>query len=159
MIRQCPYFSSISTLGIGYNLSRNALALVCAIVILWPVHVRAQEVTPLTLNGVDGVWFPDSEARVALAARVEAQSLARRLHLTEETLALADEEAASLRRIIAANGAQMEATSADIEEAIARAVAAEQERDAWYRNPWLWGVIGLVVGAGVVLAAVFGAGA
>lgn len=132
-------------------LSSCALALVCSIVVLGASQVRAQdatgEVIPLTYQGVEGVWFPLAEARAALAIRVERDSLITRLSLTEESLTLAEEEIASLNASIAT------AAQALGEEATARQ-AAEAERDAWYRSPWLWLGVGLVVGVvGVVVAA------
>jgi hypothetical protein len=140
------------------NLSRwYSWALVALVIVLCPVSVSAQAVA-LTHEGSPGVWFPLADAREALGARVERDSLRARLTLCDESLSIADSQADNLRSLVEASATEIERAGASVDAAIARAIAAESERDAWYRSPFLWTAIGLVVGAGVVLAAVFGAG-
>jgi hypothetical protein len=106
-----------------------------------------------------GVWFPLADAQEALAARVERDSLRTRLSLCDESLSIADSQADNLRALVEASATEIERAAASVNEAMARAVSAESERDAWYRSPFLWVAIGLVVGAGAMLAAMLGSGA
>jgi ElaB/YqjD/DUF883 family membrane-anchored ribosome-binding protein len=136
-----------------------------------PVQAQAQggggsspQAVPLRRAGVEGVWLPLPEARLALEARLEVPRLTARVQLLQESLALATEELELVRRA-AALGTDREAA---LEAALAAATQAgqaaeaarrvvEADRDAWWRHPGLWAAVGAVLGGlvvGLVAAAV-----
>jgi ElaB/YqjD/DUF883 family membrane-anchored ribosome-binding protein len=122
------------------------------------------QAVPLRRAGVEGVWLPLPEARLALEARLEVPRLTARVQLLQESLALATEELELVRRA-AALGTDREAA---LEAALAAATQAgqaaeaarrvvEADRDAWWRHPGLWAAVGAVLGGlvvGLVAAAV-----
>ena len=117
----------------------------------------SNEAIPLDHNGIEGVWFPAPTAKRVLADVQELRLLRERLALIDTQLALKEERIEILALKLA--GAD---EIADNQEQIAeirgqRLAEIEQESKSWYRSPFLWlgvGVVVGVVGAGVLVGAV-----
>lgn len=108
------------------------------------------DVTDLSYQGAPGVWFPEPVARCVLAdvkllplKLRDVSDLTSKVHLL--TLDLA-----SLR--VALDFSKQEAVS--LRGALDLQVEEVQDAHAWYRSPYLWFGVGLVLGAGGVTALV-----
>lgn len=145
------------------NLNKWSRPFILAWLVLGSNVAMAQnppQAVPLTRAGVEGVWLPLPDARLALQARTEAPALHERLQLLRESLTLATAELELLRRAVTLGQDRERA----LDEAVTSAVAArltaeaaqrvaEADRDAWWRHPGFWGSLGLIVG-GVLVAIV-----
>jgi hypothetical protein len=108
-----------------------------------PTSAFAQErPVPMRVNGEPGLWFPLEQAREVIAGEAERQSLLRRVSLLDETLTLAHQEIDALRLANASTDAARQMLGEQLAEAQRRA----QDATAWYRDPVLWGGLGLAVG-------------
>lgn len=126
------------------------IAGICLVIWLWASLAWGQAV-PMDYGGAPGVWLPLPEAREAVTCLVDRESLRRRVSLLTESLSIADAQAETLRLAIE----QAEARTA---AALTQVGEVQAERDAWYRSPFLWASLGLILGAGVAIAAMLGAG-
>lgn len=108
-------------------------------------------------QGQPGVWLPLDLAREALAAYQDRE----RFRLLDAQLRLAVAEADQLRLALTSSRLAEGAMRRSVVDALASQEAAERGRQAaedalsaWYRSPFLWAAVGLVVGGGGILAAV-----
>lgn len=104
--------------------------------------------------GVAGVWFHGDVARCMLGRLTALPLYARRVGLLEDRLQVSDERTALLNEAIQLGDQQQAQFQIALEAAVRRAREAEEERDAWYRHPALWFVVG-----GVIVAALVAVGA
>lgn len=108
----------------------------------------AQAPIAMDVDGVSGVWFPLPEARLILRSEVERPVMLERLRLTDQALVLARREI----DILTAARSEAEELSASLQSQLQRAQDEARDANAWYRDPFLWGGIGFVLGAGIVTA-------
>lgn len=99
----------------------------------------------LTYGEAPGWWF-HRDLAVCMIDRLEALPLyAERVRLLEQRLVLSDERAALQARQVAL-AEEGEQTAVDALEAAVRARRqAEEDRDAWFRHPAFWAVLGAVI--------------
>lgn len=128
----------------------------------FPQAAQAQPVA-LERGGVEGVWLPLPEARLALAARLEVPRQRERIQLLEDQLELAQAEILLLQRAVALGQEAERALDSALESAVQATLAAdtarrvaELDRDAWWRHPALWAGLGILLG-GLVVGLVAGA--
>jgi hypothetical protein len=111
----------------------------------------------LTHDGQPGVWFHEAVARCMLADLQELGFLRERLVLFEQDQSLRNAQIGDLRAALAASRGISDAAEEAITASSRRAERAEEARDAWYRQPVLWFVLGAaasVLLGGIVVAAV-----
>ena len=107
----------------------------------------------LTNEGATGMWF-HSEVANCIAARLRLlPDLVVHVSLLEDRLELAAQgDELRERQVGLAVEEAMVAQNA-LTAAIRRARAAEEDRDAWFRQPLLWVSVGVVVTIAAVVAA------
>lgn len=125
-------------------------------------HGQDRPVPTRGAEGAPGMWVPLEDFRLAVQDREALPRYVESMRLLTESLSLAHAELDS--RIAAQAATDLEVGElrqsvqvliGQVRSASARAAAAEAERDAWYRSPFLWVAIGLVVGVvGVCLVAI-----
>jgi hypothetical protein len=99
-------------------------------------------------NHAIGVWFHADLARCMLTRLQMLPAYARSLQLLEQRVTLSDERDQLRQREVSIATEQATVANNALEAAVRRAQAAEAERDAWYRAPLLWFVLGsLFLGA------------
>jgi hypothetical protein len=105
-------------------------------------------------SGEPGVWFHRTVADCMLGRLQLLPAYASRIRLLEERLTISDDRhALQLRQVSLAEHTAQIAEDA-LEAAVRRASNAEAERDAWYRAPLFWFIVGTLtaVVAGIVTA-------
>lgn len=112
-----------------------------------------QEPTALENRGVAGMWFPMATARLVLC-EVQAFRLGRQeVRLVDAELQLWAQRVEIVREQLRAQTEARDALEGVVTAAERRASAAEAERDAWWRSPFLWFALGgIAAGALLVLA-------
>lgn len=104
-------------------------------------------------EGVAGVWFAAPIARCVLERLAEHPLLEQRIGLLEGRLELRDDQVARLREVVdLAEAGEAEAVAA-MEQAIERAVGAEDRARVWWRSPSFWFAAGAVLTVGVIVLA------
>ena len=106
-------------------------------------------------EGDSGVWFHIEVARCMLGRLSALPEYARQLRLHEDRLELTDANDALLRRQVSLAVQEADAARGALEAAVRRAREAEESRDAWYRNPGFWFVVGTVVVIALEVVAVW----
>lgn len=93
----------------------------------------------------DAVMFQRDTAECMLMRLELLAELAPYVRLLENRMNLVnDRDALQLRRVDLAE-AEARSASGALDEAMTRAIVAEEERDAWYRSPILWVSVGVVI--------------
>jgi len=120
----------------------------------------APEVSDLRRAGVEhegqsGIWFHIDVAR-CMAGRLGALPLyAERVRLLDQQLQLTGErDALRVRQVALAEEGEERAVEA-LTAAVRRAREAEEDRDAWYRHPAFWAVLGAVIVVGLEALAIW----
>lgn len=133
--------------GVGF------LVLVFTLAVSNLAHCQDRPEPMRGVNGAPGMWVPLEDFRLAVSDREALPRYVEQVRLLTESLSLAHTEIDSRIAAQAATDAEVEALGQSIQSLITqvtvantRATAAETERDAWYRSPWLWGGLGLIVG-------------
>jgi hypothetical protein len=108
-------------------------------------HVTENRRATVQHEGAVGLWFHADVARCMLG-RLQALPLyAERVSLFEERLTLTNQrQALTHEQVQLAQAAEERAVGA-LEAAERGRREAEEDRDAWYRHPALWFVVGAVV--------------
>lgn len=122
--------------------------LLCLLLVVTPSVARSDP-TPVTHEGKPGVWFPSDEAKKLLEdlKRLQqeaeiAKKLQERLDLEKRTNELLKQQIETERKI------------AETWENAAREQANQRaQADKWYRSPYFWAGVGLVVGGALVIGA------
>lgn len=109
-------------------------------------------------DGREGVWFSLEAARDALGALATEDAYLEQLALLNRRLALRATEANELRLALGAMTRARDEIRAVVRAAEARRVAAERDRDAWWRSPALWLGVGAGLGAALVVLLAFAIG-
>ncbi len=133
------------------------LAVLTVILLGLAAPAQAQDPVAMDHQGQPGVWLPLDLAREALAAYQDRE----RFRLLDAQLRLAVAEADQLRLALTSSRLAERAMRRSVDASLASQEAAERGRQAaeddlavWYRSPFLWAAVGLLVGGGGVLAAV-----
>lgn len=110
----------------------------------------------ITHQGEVGIWFQGAVARCMAQRLALLPQYARYTALLEQRLSIADERHGLQERATALAREEAAEARGQLETALRRAREAEESRDAWYRSPTLWFVVGVVVtsAAAVALAAI-----
>ena len=109
-------------------------------------------------DGREGVWFSLEAARDALGALATEDAYLDQLALLNRRLALRTTEANELRLALGAMTRARDEIRAVVRAAEARRVAAERDRDRWYRQPFVLLGTGVVLGAGFAILMAFAIG-
>lgn len=113
----------------------------------------------LVHGGAPGLWFADPVARCMLARYALLPAFARHVRLLEQRIQLSDERDALRTREVALAAEEAQLARDALEAALHRAREAEEARDAWYRHPALWTVVGVVLAGALVTVAAYALGA
>lgn len=105
--------------------------------------------------GAQGLWFHADLARCMLGRLELLPAYARHVRLLEERAALAEQRDALRAREVSLAAEEAQAAVLALEAAVRRAREAEADRDAWYRHPALWVVIGVAVTIALEVALVY----
>jgi hypothetical protein len=99
-------------------------------------------------NGSEGFWIPTVDAECLLLRLESIPGLESHVRLLEERIAISD-----LRHDTLTESARLAAQQIETyERALANAMADLVALDDWWKSPWLWFPVGLVVGASAVIA-------
>lgn len=109
-------------------------------------------------DGREGVWFSAEAARDAYGALATEDAYLEQLALLNRRLALRATEANELRLALGAMTRARDEIRAVVRTAEARRVAAERDRDRWWRAPALWLGVGAGLGAGLCVLLAFAIG-
>jgi hypothetical protein len=107
-------------------------------------------------EGAMGIWFELEVARCMLGRLSALPLYAQRVSLLAQRLQLSDERHQLMQRQVELANQATEAAEGALEAAVRGRRQAEEERDAWYRHPLLWVVVGVVVTAGLEALAIWG---
>ncbi len=118
-----------------------------------PEHVGVRRAT-IRHEEQLGVWFALPVARCVLEVLATVESTSSRLHLLERRLELRDGQVETLRRALDLSVQAEDAAVGALEAAEAGRRRAEERTGAWWRSPYLWTGVGLVVGVGAVVLSV-----
>ncbi|MGL4442049.1 MAG: hypothetical protein ACRCU1_00395 [Alsobacter sp.] len=134
------------------NRSAHVTRAVLIALVLCAAPAAAQEADPrpLTIDGVAGVWVPLEYAQRLERYRLEALLLGQQLTLAHEQLRLRGASAAALRAQVAEDAAAIAIRDGRILELDARVA----DLGVWWREPWFWAGVGLLVGVIVPLVIV-----
>lgn len=113
------------------------------------------EPTRYELEGIAGLWFPSPIARLMLCEVRELRIRRREVALDVRELRLWEQRVAFTERQRDLAVEARDTLEGVVEAAERRAREAESEAEAWYRSPILWVVVGIVVGAGVVIGGAY----
>lgn len=106
-------------------------------------------------DGRPGYWLDDAAYNDALAALSLEAGYLEQLALLNRRLALRATEANELRLALGAMTRARDEIRAVVRTAEARRVAAERDRDRWYRQPFVLLGTGVVLGAGFAILMAF----
>ena len=107
-----------------------------------PAAAQEAEPRPLVLDGVSGVWVPLAYAQRLEAYRLELPEVRAALRIAVERLELRGAESLTLRAAVDDARAQLATASQTIDGL----TAIVRDLRAWWRDPVLWCVVGVVVG-------------
>jgi hypothetical protein len=100
----------------------------------------------MEVEGESGVWLPDPVAREALFCLQSRDPVDRRLHLLEQELQLRVRQVGLLEEADRASANRGAVLTEALEQSETARVLAETRLRAWWRSPWLWASVGLVLG-------------
>lgn len=109
-------------------------------------------------DGRPGYWLEDATYDDALSCWALEAGYLEQLALLNRRLALRATEANELRLALAAMTRARDEIRAVVRSAEARRVAAERDRDRWYRQPFVLLGTGVVLGAGFAILMAFAIG-
>lgn len=109
-------------------------------------------------DGRPGYWLDDAAYSDALAALALESGYLEQLALLNRRLALRTTEANELRLALGAMTRARDEIRAVVRTAESRRVAAERDRDRWYRQPFVLLGTGVVLGAGFAILMAFAIG-
>jgi hypothetical protein len=104
----------------------------------------------LTHEGAAGFWFHGDVARCMLGRLSALPLYVRHVELLDQRLRLTDERIAHLEEARQLADQIIERAEGALETAMRRARQAEEDRDAWYRSPYLWFAVGVIVAGALV---------
>lgn len=111
----------------------------------------------LKLNGVDGVWMPLPSAKKALECVERAPNcdlLVRKIFLLEDLVAVRVKEADLAKQKAELEKSISDALRKQVEDITKQRDQVLLEAGRWYRNPWLYGTAGFVLGGAAIFAAI-----
>lgn len=113
------------------------------------------EPTSHELEGVPGMWFPMPIARLMLCEVRELRLRRREVTLTTGEISLWEQrvEFTERQRDLAVEA--RDHLEGVVVAATRRAREAEESRDAWWRSPILWVVVGVIVGGGILIGGAY----
>ena len=103
----------------------------------------------------DAATFPRTTTDCMLGRLRLLPPILRYVRLLEERLRLDDQRIALRDREVALAVEQAELATANLETAFRRAREAEEARDVWYRSPFLWLAVGVVLTVGLLVAGAY----
>ena len=98
-------------------------------------------------KGVAGMWFPMESAKKVLADLKKVGEIASALELTEKRLDLEKQRVNLLER----NVKTVELIATNWKTAAEGLSTQVREKDPWWKSPYLWITVGIIVGAGTTL--------
>jgi hypothetical protein len=105
-------------------------------------------------EGQPGFWFAMPVTRCILRYVLKLETLQVRVGLLEQRLTIRDEQVGLLREALSLSIDAEERALGALEAAERRRREAEERLDAWWRSPYLWVGVGIVVGVGTVVLSV-----
>ncbi len=125
-----------------------------AMLLLWAPTAEAQDAQAMQHpdTSVEGMWLELEYARSLLELASTDGERVREVALLEQGLRLKTMEISFLRDAHELASQSRLALESVVSRAVEGRRRAENRLDAWWRQPWLWAAVGLVLGAGVVLA-------
>lgn len=126
-----------------------ATSLVCLSLLAWQTEARATEpeTRNYTLDGVPGVWLPMANARKLLEDVAQLPKIREQLNLLQQRLDIEKERSTMLERnvqTVERIALVWKSTAESQAETIAK-------KDAWWKSPYLWLAIGVVVGTSATI--------
>jgi len=109
------------------------------------------ETIELEHDGHPGYWFAEETATKMLKDLKELKLLREKLELIDTKLELRDHHLELIREDLRITENIGEKWRLAFEEQAQLTQMCEEEKDAWYRHPALWGAVGFVVGVGVTV--------
>ena len=121
----------------------------------------APEVAPprnlvLEHEGTQGIWFQLEIARCMVGRLAMLPLYAQRVNLLEQRLQLSNERHQLMQRQVRLAEEGEEQAVGALEASVRRTREAEESRDAWWRSPILWVIVGAVIVAGLEALAIWG---
>ncbi len=113
------------------------------------------EPTRHELEGVAGIWFPGAIARLMLCEVRELRLRRREIVLTVGEIRLWEQRVDFTERQRDLAVEARDRLDGIVVAAVRRAREAEESRDAWWRSPVLWIVVGVVVGGGILIGGAY----
>ena len=102
-------------------------------------------------DGHPGYWFAEETATTMLKDLKELKLLREKIQLLDVKLELKDQHLELLREDLKITDNISEKWKVAFSEQVKLTQICEKEKNAWYRNPLLWGGVGFVVGIGVTI--------
>lgn len=139
------------------------LCVVAAISWVWAPSASAREVTlkvnipsewstenptpvGFSIDGVTGVWIRTETARRYLKLEVELKAAQDELTLTQEKVSQADSRIILLEERVTLTEQERDTWKVKWTNENAMRVSLESDRHVWWRKPWVWFTVGVVVG-------------
>lgn len=122
------------------------------LVAMSPVYGDPLPPKPMTVDGVEGIWFRAESAKRFLQLDDSVKGLTETIEKQQKIIDLAKQEI-DLTLKLRENALEVSALqSKQLGLEVERRQSAESQRDAWYRNPTLWFSTGVMVASGVFIA-------
>lgn len=109
------------------------------------------ETIELEHEGHPGYWFAEETATKMLKDLKELKILREKLALIDIKLEKKDVQLELLREDIRITENISEKWKLAFEEQVKLTQICEEEKNAWYKHPLLWGSVGLVLGVGMTI--------
>jgi hypothetical protein len=111
-------------------------------------HAEPPRAITLEHDGVPGIWMPEDMSRAMLADVEELRVRRTELELCKKRSTVQLERTKQLDAALAAARKSAATSQAQIDAAVRGREQAERDLDGWLAGkPWLWGVLGAVIGA------------
>lgn len=111
--------------------------------------------TPPTIEleheGHPGYWFAEETATKMLKDLKELKLIREKLELIDTKLKLKDQQLELLREDVRITENISDQWQIAFKEQAKLTQMCEEEKNAWYKHPALWGAVGFVVGAGLTV--------
>jgi len=112
---------------------------------------QVPETIELEHDGHPGYWFADETATKMLKDLKELKLVKEKLALIDTKLELKDQQLELLREDIKVTEDISDQWQIAFKEQAKLTQMCEEEKNAWYKSPLLWGGVGLVVGVGITI--------